>query len=115
MKLKQQQRGLTFVGLLVVGLLLAFTGVIVAQVVPTFVEFMAVQKAAKKAAAGSTVSEVRSIFDKSAQVDNIHSISGRDLEVGKEGDQVVVSFAYSREIHLFGPAYLTMKYEGSSK
>ncbi|MDO9202111.1 MAG: DUF4845 domain-containing protein [Hydrogenophaga sp.] len=115
MKLKQQQRGLTFVGLLVAGLLLAFTGVIVAQVVPTFVEFMAVQKAAKKAAAGSTVSEVRSIFDKSAQVDNIHSISGRDLEVGKEGDQVVVSFAYSREIHLFGPAYLTMKYEGSSK
>ncbi|MDO9568463.1 MAG: DUF4845 domain-containing protein [Hydrogenophaga sp.] len=115
MKLKQQQRGLTFVGLLVAGLLLAFTGVIVAQVVPTFVEFMAVQKAAKKAAAGSTVSEVRSIFDKSAQVDNIHSISGRDLEVGKEGDQVVVSFAYSREIHLFGPAYLTMKYEGGSK
>jgi hypothetical protein len=115
MKLKQQQRGLTFVGLLVAGLLLAFTGVIVAQVVPTYVEFMAVQKAAKKAATGSTVSEVRSIFDKTAQVDNIHSISGKDLDVGKEGEQVVVSFAYSREIHLAGPAYLTMKYEGSTK
>lgn len=115
MKLKQQQRGLTFVGLLVAGLLLAFTGVIVAQVVPTYVEFMAVQKAAKKAAAGSTVSEVRSIFDKTAQVDNINSIAGKDLDVGKEGEQVVVSFAYSREIHLFGPAYLTMKYEGSTK
>ncbi|MDP2419480.1 MAG: DUF4845 domain-containing protein [Hydrogenophaga sp.] len=115
MKMKQQQRGLTFLGLLIVGILLAFTGVILAQVVPTYVEFMAVQKAAKKAATGSTVSEVRGIFDKSAQVDNINSISGKDLEVGKEGDLVVVTFAYSREIHLAGPAYLTMKYEGSSK
>lgn len=115
MQLKQQQRGLTFVGLLIVGILLAFTGVIVAQAVPTYVEFMAVQKAAKKAAMGSTVSEVRNIFDKSAQIDNIHSISGKDLDVGKEGEQVVVSFAYSREIHLAGPAYLTMKYEGSTK
>lgn len=115
MKLKQQQRGLTFVGLLIVGLLLAFTGVIVAQVVPTYLEFMAVQKAVKKAATGSTVSEVRNIFDKTAQIDDIHSISGKDLNVGKEGEQVVVTFAYSREIHLAGPAYLTMKYEGSTK
>ena len=115
MKLKQQQRGLTFFGLLVVGGLLAFTGVIVAQIVPTYIEFMAVEKATQKAAAGTTVSEVRSIFDKAAQIDDIRTISGKDLEVGKEGDRVVVSFAYSREIHLSGPAYLVMKYEGRSQ
>jgi hypothetical protein len=115
MKLKQQQRGLTFMGLLIVGILLAFTGVIVAQVVPTYIEYTAVQKAVQKASAGTTVTEVRSIFDKAAQIDDINTISGKDLEVGKEGDRVVVSFAYSREIHLAGPAYLTMKYEGRSK
>lgn len=115
MKLKQQQRGLTFFGLLVVGGLLAFTGVIVAQIVPTYIEFMAVEKATQKAAAGTTVSEVRSIFDKAAQIDDIRTISGKDLEVGKEGDRVVVSFAYAREIHVAGPAYLVMKYEGRSK
>lgn len=115
MKLKQQQRGLTFMGLLIVGIVLAFTGVIVAQVVPTYIEYTAVQKAVQKASVGTTVSEVRSIFDKAAQIDDISTISGKDLEVGKEGDRVVVSYAYSREIHLAGPAYLTMKYEGSSK
>jgi hypothetical protein len=26
-----------------------------------------------------------------------------------------VSYAYEREIHLFGPAYLTMKYKGQSR
>ncbi len=111
----KQQRGLTFIGLLVVGGLLAFTGVVVAQLVPTYIEFMAVEKAAQKASAGTTVSEVRSIFDKAAQIDDIRSIAGKDLEVGKEGDRVVVSFAYSREVHIAGPAYIVMKYEGRSK
>jgi hypothetical protein len=58
---------------------------------------------------------VRSIFDKAAQIDDIKSVSGRDLEVTKEGDKVVVKFAYQREIHLAGPAYLVLKYEGRSK
>lgn len=115
MKLKRQQQGLTFFGLLVVGVLLAYTGVILAQVAPTYIEYLAVKKAVDKAAAGSTVAEVRSIFDKAAQIDDIRTIAGKDLTVGKEGDRVVVSFAYAREIPLVGPAHLVMKYEGRSR
>lgn len=115
MKLKQGQRGLTFFGLLIVGILLAFAGVVFAQLVPTYIEFMAVQKAVQKASAGTTVAEVRSIFDKAAQIDDITTISGKDLQVGKQGDRVVVSFDYQREIPLMGPAYLVMKYTGSSQ
>lgn len=115
MKMKQQQRGLTFFGLLIVGIVLAFAGVTLAQVVPTYIEYLAVQKAAQKASSGTTVQEVRTIFDKAAQIDDITSLSGKDLEVGKEGNRVVVSFDYSREIHLAGPAYLVMKYTGSSQ
>ena len=115
MKLKQGQQGLTFFGLLIVGILLAFAGVIFAQFVPTYIEFMAVEKAVQKASEGTTVAEVRSIFDKAAQIDDITTITGKDLEVGKQGDRVVVSFDYQREIPLMGPAYLVMKYTGSSK
>jgi hypothetical protein len=115
MKLKRHQRGLTFFGLVIVGGLLACTGIVAAQVAPTYIEFLAVQKAAKKASAGNTVAEVRELFDKAAAVDDIRSISGKDLEVGKQGNAVVVSFAYAREIHLAGPAYLVMKYQGSSQ
>lgn len=115
MKLKQQQKGLTFFGLLIVGIVLAFSGVILAQMVPTYIEFLAVQKAVQKASVGTTVAEVRSIFDKAAQIDDIRTISGKDLDVSKDGDRVVVNFAYNREIHLAGPAYLVMKYEGASQ
>jgi len=110
-----RQRGLTFIGLLLVGGLLAFTGVVVAQLVPTYIEFLAVQKAAQKASAGTTVAEVRTIFDKAAQIDDIRSLTGNNLTVGKEGDRVVVSFAYQREVHIAGPAYIVMKYEGRSR
>jgi Tfp pilus assembly protein PilE len=114
MKLKQQ-RGMTFVGLLFVGVLVVFAGVTMAQVVPSYIEFMAVEKAVQRASAGTTVREVRDLFDRAAQADDISSIGSKDLDIGKEGDKVVVSFNYAREIHLVGPAYLVMKYAGSSK
>ncbi len=113
--MRHHQRGITFLGLVVIGAVLVFGAVVGMQVFPTYTEFLAIQKAAQKSSGGSTVPEVRSIFDKAATIDYITSISGKDLDVRKDGDKVVVSFAYQREIHLGGPAYLVMKYEGSSR
>lgn len=113
--MKKQQRGISFIGILFVVGILAFTGVIAAQVIPTLIEFQAITKAASKAKDGNSVPEVRSIFDKAAQIDDIKSVTGKDLEVTKEGDRTVVSFAYNKEIHIGGPAFLLLKYTGRSK
>ena len=113
--MKYQQHGISFIGLLFVGGVLAVASVLIVQVVPTLIEFQAITKAASKATEGGTVAEIRAIFDKAAAVDDIKSISGKDLEVTKEGDKTVVSFAYTREIHLAGPAYLLLKYNSRSK
>ena len=112
---KRRQRGISFIGILFVGGVLAFTGVIAAQVFPTLVEFQAITKAASKAATAATVPEVRINFDKAAQIDDIKSVTGKDLEVTKEGDKVVVAFAYNKEIRIGGPVYLLLKYTGRSK
>lgn len=113
--MKHQQRGISFIGLLFVGGVLAFAGIMVAQVTPTLIEFQAINKAASKAQEGNTVADVRNIFDKAAAIDDIKSITGKDLVVAKEGDKTVVSFAYNKEIHIGGPAFLLLKYAGSSK
>jgi len=113
--MKHKQRGISFIGILFVGVVVACAFVLGAQVLPTLIEFQAITKAATKATAGNTVPEVRAIFDKTGQIDNIHSISGKDLEVTKEGTKTVVAFAYTREIHMAGPAYLLLKYNGRSK
>ncbi|MES2190318.1 MAG: DUF4845 domain-containing protein [Pseudomonadota bacterium] len=114
--MKNRQRGISFIGVLFVLGVLAFVGVIAAQAIPTFTEFQTITKAASKAAnEGKSVPEVRSIFDKVAQIDDIKSIGGKDLEVTKDGDKTVVSFAYNKEIHIGGNAYLLLKYAGKSK
>jgi hypothetical protein len=111
---QQKQRGISFIGLLFVAIILACAGVVVAQVIPTLIEYQAIYKAAKKATEGSTVPEVRAIFDRAQAIDDFQSVSGKDLDIKKVGDKVVVSFAYDREIHLFGPAFLLLKYRGES-
>jgi Domain of unknown function (DUF4845) len=112
---KSRQRGLSFLGLLVIGGLLAVVGVLTAQVVPTVMEYRAVVSAANKASGGNSVAEIRSLFNKAVAVDDIKSITGKEIEISKEGDKIIVSFAYQREIHLVGPGYLTLKYSGSSR
>ena len=114
--MKSKQRGLSLISLLFVGGVLAFGGVIGAQVIPTLIEYQAINKAVNKVAvSGDSVAGIRSNFDKAQQIDDFKAISGKDLEITKNGDKVVVSYAYQKEIHLGGPAYLTLKYAGSSK
>ena len=113
--MKTKQLGISFIGVLFVVGVLAFVGVIGAQALPTVLEFQAITKAASKAKEGNTVGEVRTIFDKAAQIDDIKSITGRDLDITKEGDKTIVAFAYSKEIHIAGPAFLLLKYAGRSK
>jgi Tfp pilus assembly protein PilE len=112
---KSKQRGITFFGLVFVGAVVGIYGVIAAQVFPTYLEYQMVLKAVNKSQEGNSVVEVRNIFEKATAIDSITSITARDLEVTKEGDKVVVRFAYEREIHLVGPAWLTLKYAGRSK
>ena len=115
LRLKSGQSGISFIGLLFVVGVLACLGVLGAQAFPTAIEYQAILKAAQKASAGGSVAEVRQIFDKAADIDDIKSIGGKDLDVSKNGDKVVVKFAYNREIHMFGPAFLLLKYAGQSK
>ncbi len=113
--MRHAQRGISFIGMLFVAVVVGGGFLLAAQVAPTVIEFQAITKAATKASTGSTVAEVRGNFDKAAQIDDISSITGKDLDVTKQGDKTVVAFAYNKEIHIGGPVYLLLKYAGRSK
>ena len=111
-----RQRGLSFIGVIFIGLFAVAAFAIGGQSIPIFLEYQAISKAAAKAAKEeSTVAGIRGAFDRSAAIDTITSIQGKDLEIGKRGDKVVVSFKYSREIALAGPAFLVYRFEGETK
>lgn len=112
---KSKQGGMSIFMLLFVLVVLAAVGLVGMKAFPSVLEYQAAVKAINKAKEGGTPQEVRAAFDRAANIDNISSISGKDLQVAKEGDTTVVSFAYDKEFHLFGPAYLTLKYRGQSR
>ena len=111
----QSQRGMTLVSLVIVGLVLAFFALIAAKLVPGYVEYLAIKKVVTTAAAEETsVAGIRKRLAFGAMVDDIESIQGDDLIIEGEPGAYVVSFEYERETHVAGPAYIVMKYKGSS-
>ena len=85
-----------FIGLVLLGLKLA----------PSYIEFFSIKKAvnaiASEKAGGATVAEIRKSFDAHATIDAIESVKAADLEITKEGSQLVIAARYRKEIPLFG-------------
>jgi hypothetical protein len=105
-------------GLLFWALVVGFVGYLLVRVVPTANEYLTIQRAVDKIAAGqpATVAEARAAFDRQKDIEYaITAISGKDLVVTKENDRVVLAFAYDKEISVLGPLHILIKYEGRSK
>jgi Domain of unknown function (DUF4845) len=114
----RHQRGITLMGLLFWGGLVGFVAVIGMKVLPTVNEYFTIQKAVSKVAkeGGSTVPEIRTAFEKQKEIEySITSITAKDLNITKENDKVVVSFAYDKEVEIISPVFLLIKYQGRSK
>jgi Domain of unknown function (DUF4845) len=114
---RRRQRGISMFGLMFWAILIGFFAYVGVVTFPTVNEYATIRSTVEKIALENpaTVAEARTAFDRQKAIEySISSISGRDLEVTKENDRVVISFAYDREIALFGPVYLLLKYEGRS-
>ena len=116
--MKSAARGVTLLGLLFWALLVGFTAYVAVRVAPAVSEYYTVQRAAQVVAdsAPTTVADARAAFDRQKEVDYaISSLSGKDLDITKENGRVVVGFSYAREVPLFGPVNLLLRFEGRSK
>ena len=115
---RTRQRGITLFGLLFWGILVGFGGYLLVRTLPTLNEYFTIQRTVEKVAKEqpATVAAARQAFDKQKELEySISSISGKDLTITKENDQVVIGFAYEKEISVMGPVYILIKYEGRSK
>ena len=114
---RRRQRGVSLFGLMFWAILIGFFGYVAVVVFPTVNEYLTIKRTVEKIAAESpgTVAEVRAAFERQKQIEySISSITAKDLEITKENDRVVISFAYDKEIALVGPVYLLLKYQGRS-
>ena len=112
------QRGITMIGLLLWAIVVAFVALIIVRVLPTINEYStivrAVQKIAKEAPA--TVAQAREAFERQKEIEySISSITGKDLQVSKENDKVVIRFAYDKQVEIYEPVFLLIKYRGEGR
>jgi Tfp pilus assembly protein PilX len=117
-RLRSRSRGITLIGLLFWAILVAFVALIVVRVLPTVNEYSTILRAVQKIAQASpsTVAEARAAFEKQKEVEySISSIGGKDLQVTKENEKVVIRFAYDKEVEIFEPVFLLIKYRGEGK
>jgi hypothetical protein len=112
------QRGVTLFGLLFWAIVIGFVAYVLVRVLPTVNEYATIQRTIEKIAAAQppTVAEARAAFDKQKEIEySISAITGKDLTVTKENDRVVLGFAYNKEVPIYGPVYILIKYEGRTQ
>jgi hypothetical protein len=112
------QRGVTLFGLMFWAIVIGVVALVGLKVLPTLNEYFTIKRAVEKIASSgaSTVPEIRTAFDRQKDIEySIVSLSGKDLEITKVNDKVVIAFAYNKEIELMAPVFLLLKYEGRSR
>jgi hypothetical protein len=115
---RARQRGMTLFGLLFWAVMVGFGAYVAVRVLPTVNEYVTIKRAVEKIAETqpATVAEVRQAFEKQRELEfSISAVTGKDLQVTKENDRVVVAFAYDKEIPIYGPVFILIKYEGRSR
>lgn len=112
------QSGITLIGLLFWAVLLSATALVLMKVFPAVNEYRTIQSMVNKIAqtGATSVPEVRAAFEKARTIEyGVTAVTGRDLEVTKEDEKVIIKFAYDKEIPLIEPVYLLIKFEGKSR
>lgn len=112
---KSVQQGFSLIGFLSSILIIVVAVLLLVRVGPGVLEYWAIGKAVSAAKLMATSpAELRASFNKIAAAGNIEAIEGKNLEITGTGDDMQVSFAYQKKIHLVGPASLVIDYKSST-
>lgn len=115
---KTAQRGLTLTGLIFTLFVAVIVLLLAMKLIPPYIEYGTAKKAIGAIARDrerGTPQEIRRAFDARAAIDNIEVIKATDLEITKEGDGVVIAFAYRKEVPLFANVGVYIDFAANSK
>jgi hypothetical protein len=113
----KKQYGVTLLGLVVACFIVVFVAIGGLKIAPAYIEYYNVKKAivgVAQTTSRGTVGDVRQAFNRRAAIDDIDVIAGKDLEVTKEGNDLVISFSYTKRIPLFSNISVVIDFAASS-
>lgn len=98
---------------------LVFVALLAIKLAPSYIEYAQIKKTISVvvqsgAANTASVAEIRKAFDRNAQINDITAITSQDLDITKDGNDVVISFAYPKKVPLFSNVSLLIEFAGST-
>jgi hypothetical protein len=115
--MRDKQTGLSLTALILGAIVLILAAVLAMKTVPAYVEYFNAKKLIAQIASErpATPGDARRSFDLKSGIDDVTTIQGKDLEITKEGNEIVISFAYRREVPLFANIGLYLEFAADSK
>ena len=117
--MRRKQLGVSLSGLIMGAVILIALVMLGLKLTPSYIEFFAIKKAVNAIASekrgGASVVEVRRSFDARAAIDDITSVKATDLEITKEGTDLVIKASYRKEIPLVANVGVYIEFNAVSK
>lgn len=118
MQAGRRQSGLTIGGFLFVAAVLMAVVMLGFRIAPALIEYYSVRQALGDALAEvkdpTAAPDVQRAFQRRIDAGYIESVSGKDVAIEKEGNNVTASVAWSRTMHLVANASLILDFEASA-
>lgn len=114
--MRSRQRGVSLMALIVGFFILVVVAIFGMKVAPSYMEYRAAKAAVEiLGRTGGSPADIRRGWESRSAIDNITTVSAKDLEITREGNQTVVGFAYRKEVPLFGNVGLYIDFAASSR
>ncbi|HSH96813.1 MAG: DUF4845 domain-containing protein [Methylophilaceae bacterium] len=115
-----KQRGMTFIGLVFMIAAGLFIAIIAMKLAPAYLEYFNVKNAVTKIGneagfADMTKKDIGDEFDRSATIDSIEVVQGRDLEVTKDDSgKQIVSIEYQKVVPIVANISVLLDFSAST-
>ena len=118
--MRRKQKGISLSGLLVWAVILILLAISGLKIAPAYIEFSSIQKNLSAIVKdintqSADLNQIRVLFSKRAQIDNIKSINAQDIKINKESGRIVLSASYTVRIPLVSNLSLTIDFDAVSE
>jgi hypothetical protein len=115
----QRQRGIGFVGFILIGAGIIFAAVAGMKLVPPYLHSAQIAEIFKSIARdpnmqGASINDIKMAYAKRANVNYITDVSPEDIEIDKDNGRLVLSTSYSVKIPVAGNITLLLEFNPSS-
>ena len=115
----RKQRGITLMGTIITLGVLGFLGVMAAKLLPAYLEYASVKKIFKTMVQGGqtkgTVRDIRMSYERHNAIEDVKSVQAADLEITKQGNDAIVSAAWSVKVPLVANVSACIDFEASTE